>query len=1077
MVWDLRNARAPERILTGHEKGVLSLSWCKQDPDLLLSCGKDNRVLGWNPQTSEIIGEVCTTVSTKRKRPLISRQLPSADNWAFQVDWCPRNPDLFAAAFFDGTIGIHSAHTTNESTEQAPVPPQLEGADIFNAPGFSHNGRTTLSLKQPPKWLRRPASSSFAYGGKLATISNLPSAQGKNQSSVVHIRNVVSEPSVVERANKLRSAVDDGSLHTFAENKVEEVESHGRETSASWKALLSLFQANSRDELVTLLGFSKTEIATRVAEAVAKLKKQAEASRIPQEEDIVDIKLHEPVVSFVEPSRDSDDEEGEVEDDDTLDAAGSGVEGPPSEVSASVASDATSAMRMVDSESTTTAPSLFGEDNIGTPQTDAGADFFTTMGLTNNSDDARIRVPHTNYGIDSSVAATIGSRPSSVASDTLKDNTFRIYPSDESETDRLVTKAVVLGDFESAVSLCLSTERYADAILLAVKGGPELLQKTQKAYFERRTTTLPYLRLFQSIVTNDLSDIVQNADLQEWQEIFVVLCSFATPDEFASLTEQLGERLEFQSHLLKASNVDDAFTKALKLRKNATLTYLAAGKLERLVNIWVEELAEDEKHLTEDETWNGTRYATHAGALQTFIEKVTVFRTAVKYVDEDLKACTGSDSEAKSYKLSALYDRYFEYADLLASQGLVEEAVGFLKLTPADYHGIPGSNLDYKLGRERLTVASGIAPTPKPAPAPVIASTSYGPTKTAISQGYSYPQYTQPEQPTQQIQNFPPPNHSQPSNAYDLYASPNVAGQSNARQPPPNLYQPPAPPQYQSIQQQYAPVQQMQAGLSLGSNPQLTNALPPPPPLRSQFSGPSNGAPLPPPPKRKDVGGWNDAPEVQDKRPSSRNVNKPAPIVAPFPNSVGSPGPTPGPSPYISQSQGPSHPPLLRPGSVSSRPPPPPQNRIQSPLQPGPGPYGPPPVSHGLPPPQRMTSPPQGPILRQTSSQFASHVAPRQNLGPTPPPPGPYGRGTPPSPGPYGPPHIQQGSPAHLPPQSSRPGLPPHQPGPPKPLQPPPQGPSRFGPSPAGINPPPPQPGAQKKPTLPKYREFGFQLV
>ena len=46
------------QILTGHEKGVLSLSWCKQDPDLLLSCGKDNRALCWNPQTSEMIGEV-----------------------------------------------------------------------------------------------------------------------------------------------------------------------------------------------------------------------------------------------------------------------------------------------------------------------------------------------------------------------------------------------------------------------------------------------------------------------------------------------------------------------------------------------------------------------------------------------------------------------------------------------------------------------------------------------------------------------------------------------------------------------------------------------------------------------------------------------------------------------------------------------------------------------------------------------------------------------------------------------------------------------------------------------------------
>ena len=886
---------------------------------------------------------------------------------------------------------------------------------------------------------------------------------------------MVSEPSVVERASKLHSAIDDESLHTFAEKKVEEIESHGGEVSASWKALLSLFQADSRDELVTLLGFSKTEIATRVAEAVANLKKQADASRIPQEEDLTDIKLHEPVVSFVEPSRESDnEEESEVEDDDTLDAAGSGVEGPPSEVSASVASDATSAMRLIDSESTTTAPSLFGEDPVGTPQTDAGADFFTTMGLTNLSNDAHIQVPHTNYGVDSSVAATVGSHPSSVASDTIKSNTFRIYPNDESETDRLVTKALVLGDFESAVSLCLSTERYADAILLAVKGGPELLQKTQKAYFERRTTALPYLRLFQSIVTNDLSDIVQNADLQEWQETFVVLCSFATPDDFASLTEQLGERLEFQSHLLKTSDVGDTSTKALKLRKNATLTYLAAGKLERLVNIWVEELAEDEHRLTEDEAWEGSRYATHASALQTFIEKVTVFRTAVKYVDEDLRASAGSDSAAKAYKLSALYDRYFEYADLLASQGLVKEAIGFLKLTPADYHGVPGSTLDYKLGRERLTVASGTTPAPKPAPAPTVSSTSYGPAKTTTSQGYSYPQYTQPAQPTQPVQPVQPPIHAQPANPYDPYANPNVVSQNNARQPLHNPYQPTAPPQFQPTQQQYTPIQQMQANLSLGSTPQLSSA-PLPPPPRSQFNGASNDAPLPPPPKRKDIGGWNDAPVVQDKRPSSRNVNKLAPIVAPFPNSMGSPGPTPGPSPYISQGQTPSLPPPPRPGSVNSRPPPPPQNRMQSPLQPGPGPYGPP-VSHGL-PPQQMISSPQGPIIRQTSSQFASpQVASHQRLGPTPPPlgpppPGPYSRGTPPPPGPYGPPPTQQGPPTHLPPPSNRPGPPPHQTGPPQPLQPPPQGPPRSGPPPT-INTPPPQPRVQKGPPPPKYREY-----
>ena len=45
--------------LTGQERGILSVSWGRQDADLLLSCGKDGHALCWNPQTSEIIGVVC----------------------------------------------------------------------------------------------------------------------------------------------------------------------------------------------------------------------------------------------------------------------------------------------------------------------------------------------------------------------------------------------------------------------------------------------------------------------------------------------------------------------------------------------------------------------------------------------------------------------------------------------------------------------------------------------------------------------------------------------------------------------------------------------------------------------------------------------------------------------------------------------------------------------------------------------------------------------------------------------------------------------------------------------------------
>ena len=58
-------------------------------------------------------------------------------------------------------------------------------------------------------------------------------------------------------------------------------------------------------------------------------------------------------------------------------------------------------------------------------------------------------------------------------------------------------------------------ELFADAILLAVKGGPELLARTQKAYFEKHTVAFPYLQLFQSVGTNDLTNIVQNTDLQD----------------------------------------------------------------------------------------------------------------------------------------------------------------------------------------------------------------------------------------------------------------------------------------------------------------------------------------------------------------------------------------------------------------------------------------------------------------------------------------------------------------------------------------------------------------------------------
>ncbi|PFH49472.1 hypothetical protein AMATHDRAFT_76183 [Amanita thiersii Skay4041] len=1054
MVWDLRNARAPEKILTGHEKGVLSLSWCKQDADLLLSCGKDNRVLCWNPQTSEIIGE-----------------LPSADNWAFQVDWCPRNPNLLATAFFDGTIGIHSLQSTNEPTTDRSAAAHTNGADIFDSTSISRASHGTFSLKQPPKWLRRPASSSFGFGGKLVTVSNLTNAQGKAQSSVVHIRKVATEQALIERAIKLQAAIEDDTLQSFAEARIQENETEP--ASEGWKALLSLFKANSRDELVMLLGFSQSEVAERVSEAIEKLKAAA-ANKSPEEtDDFIDGTPREPVVSFAEPEREES-EESDVEDA----GPGSGeTDKTPSEISASVTSDTASGVRQADAESTTTAPSLFGDDfGPGTPQ----EDFFNTI-VQNDDGHHSVIIPHTNYGLDSSVAATIGSGPSSVTSESMKSNTFKIYPTDESETDRLVTKALVLGDFESAVSLCLSSDRFADAILLAVRGGPELLQRTQKAYFERRTTALPYLRLFQSIVTNDLSDIVQNADLQEWKEIFVVLCTFATNEEFSSLAEQLGSRLEYQFVIAKDS---DNYIQADEYRKNATLTYLAAARLERLVNIWNEELAEEEKKTEFDGSDDESLYSAHVHSLQTFIEKVTAFRSATKYVDDDLSQKSDSNTAAtiKTYKLSALYDRYFEYAEVLATQGLVKEAATFLKLTPSDYKGTTGTDLAVE--RERVFAASGAAPAP-------VASTSRQPVaSTTVAQTTSYGGYPNyGVAPAVQPVAVPPV----PQTTYSVYNPPAVTTNTGYA---PNTYAPAttqAPYAAQPLQPQHQPAQ----------------AIPPPP--RGHTGTPSH----PPPPPKKDNSGWNDAPVVAAARaPSNLNLNKPAAITSPFPNATPSPGYSPTGSPYMNQGQAAAIPPPPRPNSVQQRaqippppsghkmaPPPPPQ--AGSGFHPGPRPGSqvgimPPSLSHqvghvgGQVPPRQPTP---GQYASPPSRGSAGSVPPPGQFGPPGGPEGPVGvhpmqsppqphhmqghpqhmQHPPPPTGPYAPPpQQQQGGPRMPPPQvghqQSGPShiMPPQQGMPPSQSMqhpPPPGGPSRGGPTQGS----PAAPAKPQGPPPPKY--------
>lgn len=565
------------------------------------------------------------------------------NNWSFKTASCPRNPGYVATASFDGKISLSSLQSTNQTSADEGAPAQTSSdnaADIFSASNISNLAAQVhpgMSLKQPPRWLKRPVSASFGFGGKLVTMRSQEAPTGAAQpqagpSQSIKVYQVTTETDIVERALLLDGAQDSQALAEFCEQKKSRLSSAEKDAKltpdelSSWKLLSSLFHANSKDELVTLLGFSKEEVQGKVEEAIKSFKASVgrpgelplgfgnrKASTDSGEHEDAGSVAREPLVTFADQNEQasaatdalsgSSEGEGAAAKDANVSAGNLDTTPSETEASTSAASDVTT--KLGGAESDITEPSLFGDDApANNAQQQAATDFYTSISSGANNDRPagitdRFALSQANVErAGSSVAATMGSRPSSVASENLKPTTFRIYPQDESEADRLLTRALVLGDFDSAVSLCLSADRFADALLLAVRGGSDLLAKTQKAYFERRTSALPYLRLYQSIVSDDLTDVVQNADLSDWQEIFVVLCTFAKAEEYATLIEQLGQRLEYQFAVAKTSAGTNAIpASALDSRRSAVLCYLAARRLEKVVGIWNDEMKEEEAQL------------------------------------------------------------------------------------------------------------------------------------------------------------------------------------------------------------------------------------------------------------------------------------------------------------------------------------------------------------------------------------------------------------------------------------------------------------------------------------------------
>ncbi|KAF1397339.1 Protein transport protein Sec31A, partial [Spheniscus mendiculus] len=548
-MWDLRFASSPLRVLESHTRGILAIAWSMADSELLLSCGKDAKILCSNPNTGEVLYE-----------------LPTNTQWCFDIQWCPRNPAVLSAASFDGRISIYSIMGGSTDALRQKQVDQLSSSfgnlDPFGTgqplPPLQLPQPTTpqsviLPLKKPPKWIRRPVGASFSFGGKLVTFENAksqqqPGIEQQQQHHHVYVSQVVTEKEFLARSNQLQEAVQSEGFVSYCQKKIDMAQADFEKNV--WAFLKVNFEEDSRVKYLELLGYRKENLRKKV-------NLPGSCACAPAESD-------ESVLN--------EGDEGQATEEQFL------------------------GERVKDHKQET--------EDLGPAK-----------------------------------------------------KTFNISVS--GDVDGLITQALLTGNFESAVDLCLHDNRMADAIILAIAGGQELLSRTQEKYFAKMQSKIT--RLITAVVTKNWKEIVQSCDLQNWREALAAVLTYARPDEFAALCDFLGNRLESEGDSL--------------LQSQACLCYICAGNVEKLVACW-----------TKAQDGNSPL------SLQDLIEKVVILRKAVQLTQAVDPNAVGA----------LLAEKMSQYANLLAAQGSIAAALTFL---PANTN-----QPNIMLLRDRLCRAQGELP-------------------------------------------------------------------------------------------------------------------------------------------------------------------------------------------------------------------------------------------------------------------------------------------------------------------------------------------------------------------------------
>lgn len=101
------------------------------------------------------------------------------------------------------------------------------------------------------------------------------------------------------------------------------------------------------------------------------------------------------------------------------------------------------------------------------------------------------------------------------------------------DIEGLITQALLLGNVDAAVELCLKAKRFADAIIIAMTGGPELLAKAQYQYLEQSEGYVS--SLISALVSEDWTSVINNCDVNSWKEALAATLTHASETDLPIL--------------------------------------------------------------------------------------------------------------------------------------------------------------------------------------------------------------------------------------------------------------------------------------------------------------------------------------------------------------------------------------------------------------------------------------------------------------------------------------------------------------------------------------------------------------